>query len=273
MRFLAQIDAAGIPIIATMHEVTRDTDSLRSVGRRIYRRVASLCDAIIVHTRDAADCLRDFVGAGCPVEVIPHYRTKPPEAEVPPAALREHFGLTNRRVLLAFGFIDVDKGLEDLIAGMALATADFDLVVAGTVRRRYGAFRIFEARDHRVLRQARAQVRELGLSDRVTFAGYVPGGEVRTWFDVADAAILPYRRSEQSAVAYLANSSRTPVLASAIGGLPEIATATFPPRDPAGLARCVTEFFDGDVEVAAVAEPDEDMDVIIEQTLGVYAAA
>jgi len=86
--------------------------------------------------------------------------------------------------------------------------------------------------------------------------------------------VLPYRRTEQSGVAGLANAFGTPVLASTAGGLGEQYAAsrwTFPPRSPEKLAEVLSGFL-------ATSRPDRasarmavaDMDSIVEATLSVY---
>jgi glycosyltransferase involved in cell wall biosynthesis len=106
------------------------------------------------------------------------------------------------------------------------------------------------------------------------FAGYVPEGEVRAWFELAEAAVLPYRRIEQSGVANLAAAAGTPVLASEVGGITEIGSPRwrFPARDPERLAAVLTDF------LAAGERRDghahgQDLDAFVAATLAIYEAA
>ncbi|MEO5874196.1 MAG: glycosyltransferase, partial [Streptosporangiaceae bacterium] len=138
LRFLAGLP---VPVVATVHEVTRDVALLRGPGRVLYRRLAARCDRIVAHTGEAARL------AGERAVVIPHFCAPPPPATVTAGELRERFGLGTARLLLSFGFIHVDKGLGDLVRALAASDGADMLVVAGTVRRRTGLFRLFEARD------------------------------------------------------------------------------------------------------------------------------
>ena len=84
---------------------------------------------------------------------------------------------------------------------------------------------------------------KLGLADKVTFAGFVLASEVRTWFDVATVAVLPYRRAEQSGVASLAVAAGTPVLTSDVGELAQLsALPAFRPGDTEALAGSLERF-------------------------------
>ena len=228
------------PLIVTMHEVTRDTATLRAAGRLIYRRLAARCAAVIVHTHAAFSVLTGPVGVPPgKVTVIPHPRPQPPLPGTAEGDLRARFGLGNARVLLAFGFIHVDKGLGDLVR--ALTTADLSasgvlddvrIVVAGGVRPRRGPLRVFQVRDRQHLRQVLRQARRGGVQSRLTLTGYVPDGDIAGWFGAAEAVLLPYRRIEQSGVAALASALGVPVLASTAGGLSELFAGspwTFPP--------------------------------------------
>jgi glycosyltransferase involved in cell wall biosynthesis len=253
LRLLPGLHTLGARVVIGFHEVTRDTGLLRGPGRALYRRVARFADVAVVHSEPAATALEGEVGAAAPVRVIPLPRAEPPPASTRPDTLIARHGLGGRRVLLACGFIHVDQGLVDLARALALlrsraAAQDVHLVVAGDVRRRHGAFRVFELVDRLHLLQVRALVRRHGLRDRVTFAGYVPTGEVRAWFELAECAVLPYRRSDQSAVAPIAAAVGTPVLATTVGGLTELGDAgagVVPPRSPDGLADALGAFLGG----------------------------
>ena len=282
VRSLAALEA---PVVTTFHEVTRDTRALRGPGRALYRAIARRSTAMVVHTDPARRALEERVGAaGRPVHTIPHHRARPPAAETDAAALRSRHGLDDCRVLLAFGFIHVDKGLDDLVRAMALLLAgdptlsDLRLAIAGEVRRRSGPFRVFEVRDRLHLRAVRREARRLGIADQIVESGYVPAGEVRAWFDLAEAVVLPYREIEQSGVASMAAALGAPVLATGAGTL----AADFgdpryplPARDPAGLAAAIGAYLDagGRAGATAPSSAGEDASEICRLTVAVYQAA
>lgn len=276
--------ASHVPVVATMHEVTRDTAALRGPGRALYRKLAAQCDHVIVHTRSALAALTGQVGMPeAKVTVIPHPEARPPHVVSSAADLRSHFGLGDAELLLAFGFVHVDKGLDDLVRALRIirrsGTPSLDrvrLVIAGTVRPRHGLFRLFELRDRlhlaRVLRMARRD----GLADTIVRTGYVPEADVAGWFQAAAAVVLPYRRTEQSGVAGLANAFGVPVLASTAGGLGEQYAAslwTFPPRSPRELAPVLALFLATPADERAQTAgrtSAADMDSVVAATLGVY---
>jgi glycosyltransferase involved in cell wall biosynthesis len=259
-------------VVVTMHEVSRDTETLGAVGIWLYREISSQADQIIVHTAHARESL-ESIAPGREVAVIPHHRVRPPRSSITPEALRREHNLGDGDVVLAFGYIDVDKGLEDVIAAIELLRAedrDLSLLVAGSVRRRFGALRIFELRDRRYLRRLERRVLEAGLSEHVRFTGYVPSGQVQAMFGLAQVAVLAYRRSEQSGVANLAAALAVPVVTTSVGALPEVSSVPpVPPGEPRALA---------DALRAALSAPRESflrpernsIDDVVRRTVAVY---
>jgi glycosyltransferase involved in cell wall biosynthesis len=267
-------------VFATLHEVTRDTDSLRAPGRALYRRVVSLVDRVLVHTEESRRALADSVGAnGTRVELVPHPRAELPAPTASAEELRARFGLGRAPVLLAFGFIHVDKGLDDLVQALHLLPSRHDVrvVVAGDVRSRHGLWRVFELRDRLHLRKVRRLIARFGLDERVVFTGYVPAGEMRPWFELCDAAVLPYTRIEQSGVANLAAAAGAPILASRVGGLVQEGSDprwSFPASDPEAMAAVIERFLEHDRREDArwqVAAPP--LGDTVAKTLALYEGA
>lgn len=275
-----------IPVVVTLHEATRELSTLRTVGMLIHRWIAKNCDQIVVHTDIAKNTLVEAVGVPrTKITVIPFPGAPRPPATSTTEELRNRYRLAEAKVLLAFGFIHVDKGLDDLVEALHILQGarprDLDrvrVVIAGTVRPRRGLFRAFELRDRLYLAHLLWDVRRTGLAEVVVLTGYVPDGEVAPWFDLADAVVLPYRRIEQSSVAGLACSLGVPVLASTTGGLAEQLDSypwTFPARAPQRLAETLAEFWaaksQGSPEVRA-PRPVADLSAVTSLTLDVYCA-
>ena len=276
--------ATSIPVVVTMHEVTRDTSSLRRPIRVFYRSLAAQCDHVIVHTRAALDTLTGPIGvprAKC--NIIPHPEPTPPRTVSTPADLRARFSLGDKELLVAFGFVYVEKGLSDLVRALSILCNssscrldDVRLVIAGTVRPRRGLFRIFELRDHLHLARVLGIARRAGLYDNIVRTGWVPEADVAGWFQAAAAVVLPYRRAEQSGVAALANAFGVPVLASTAGGLGEQyvnSSWTFPPGDQLKLAEVLARFLKTSPNERPLNHTDRqtaDLNAVAKATLDLY---
>ena len=274
----------AVPVVGTLHEVTREIALLRAAGRKFYRKIVARCEHVIVHTHIAYNALTGPVGvAESKVVVIPHPSVRPPDGTSTPEDVRRRFGLGEARILLAFGFIHVDKGLDDLVSALsilhrtkAVPLDDVRVVVAGTVRPRHGLFRVFEVRDRLYLARVLRQARRKSLQQYLVLTGYVPEGEISAWFHVAEAVVLPYRRTEQSGVANLASAFGVPVIASTVGGLQEQFAGsrwTFPPHAPEFLARVLAAFLGATPsEQAQLAVPPHASDLasVIKATFQLY---
>lgn len=87
---------------------------------------------------------------------------------------------------------------------------------------------------------------------------FIPDAEIATFFAACDVVLAPYRVEAQSGVALTAFHFRRPVIASAVGGLPEIIEdglngMLVPPEDPRALGRAIDAFFGGRDDMASGA--------------------
>jgi len=145
-------------------------------------------------------------------------------------AARKRLGLAPERRLVTFvGNLVHEKGVDVLIEAMGELrgpgddTLDLALVGAGgmaeTLRQRADA---------------------LGIGQRVRFCGRRPHEEIADWITAADLFCLPSRREGCPNVVLEALASGRPVVASRVGGLPELVTdesgVLVPSENPSALA-------------------------------------
>jgi glycosyltransferase involved in cell wall biosynthesis len=135
-------------------------------------------------------------------------------------------------VALFFGHVRPFKGLDIALAAWEQIKSDVTLLVAGEV-----------------WWDKQNEYRPTANSQRPTVFHfrYIPDAEIATYFAAADVVLAPYRIEAQSGVALTAFHFARPVIATRVGGLPEIIDGAngilIPPEDPAALARAVDEFF------------------------------
>lgn len=115
---------------------------------------------------------------------------------------------TEKRYLLFFGLIRDYKGLDMLLEAFErVENRELRLLVAGEF--------------YNDKEQYRAILDRLG--DRVVLhEGFVKDEDVRYYFSVADALVLPYRTATQSGVTQIAYNFSLPMIVTRVGGLPEI---------------------------------------------------
>jgi glycosyltransferase involved in cell wall biosynthesis len=134
--------------------------------------------------------------------------------------------------LLCVGRLDRQKGTDTAIAALAELPADSTLVIAG------GGDNGYEG-------ELRAQVRRLGLEERVRFAGQVEREGLADLYEDADAVLFPVRWEEPFGLVPLEAMARgRPVVATPGGGTVEYLrdgdnALTFSADDASALARCV----------------------------------
>jgi glycosyltransferase involved in cell wall biosynthesis len=213
--FSRWLHALGVRIVLTVHDVIPFDASSGQLGwlRRIYHRA----DRIIVHAQDNYETIvSQFDVPPARVHVIPMgpYLRFADEGILPAHLARQRLELdADAPVVLFFGQIKRVKGLEYLIRAFARVVQECPaarLVIAGPEWKES-----FEG--------YATLIGDLGLSDQVTTRiEYVPDEEVGTYYSAADVVALPYTEAYQSAVLYMAYSFSRPVVATNVGGLPEV---------------------------------------------------
>jgi glycosyltransferase involved in cell wall biosynthesis len=224
---------AGWRIVYTAHDVVTLPGTTPRVLADSIGRLFARADAVIAHSRTEADWLHAAGVADNRIAVVAWGGPGVFGAtHVDQLAARQALGLPpNRPIVLFFGLLKPFKGLEVLLRGfpaLRLARPDVRLVIAGEPM---GARRAVER-----------LIDRLGLGEVVDWRpGFVPQREVSMYFAAADVVALPYLRCSSSAVLGLAFAHARPVVATAVGALPELVAAAgggvvVPAGDPAALA-------------------------------------
>ncbi|MBN1504074.1 MAG: glycosyltransferase [Candidatus Eisenbacteria bacterium] len=157
---------------------------------------------------------------------------------VEPAEAKKRLGLDGR-VLLFFGYIRPYKGVHNLLDAFARVCSRLDatLVVVGEF--------------YEPPKPYLEHIERLGLGGKVRLVDrYVNDEEVGLYFSAADVAVLPYESATQSGVVQVAFAFDTPVISTAVGGIPEVVKdgvngLLVPPDDPEALAEAVLRYFEG----------------------------
>lgn len=193
--------------------------------------ILSKPDAYVVHSTEHADTLGAQYPtkplARHPIPVYGHY----------PAA-RTNLPKRGRLELLFFGFIRPYKGLDLLIE--ALATLNDQEVFLTVVGEPWGDASIL------VEQSKSAPNVELHLA-------YTSDEEAAQYFVRADLVVLPYRAATGSAVAAVAHNYEKPILATRVGGLPDVVVHgetgfLVPPNDSDALAEAIRRVTREDAE-------------------------
>jgi glycosyltransferase involved in cell wall biosynthesis len=227
----------GIPSCYLCHNALPHERS--RVDKLLLRYVFSSGQVFISHSQQDYDDLKAF----CPGAIVlqnphPTYDVFTPDEALPGPAARRKLGLEGKKVLLFFGFVRGYKGLNVLLDAMLELPADdgYHLVIVGEF---YDDPSIY--RDRLESLRQRGQV---SLVDR-----YVPNEEVPVYFSASDLVMVPYLSATQSGVIQIAYAFLKPVVATTVGGIPEVVTDgetgyLVPPGDAPAMAGAVQRYFD-----------------------------
>ena len=214
---------AGIPSIYTPHggslhyRWSSPAGAVFLAAERVLARLGSGFHFVCNFEREAFEA--KIGTAGRPAAVI--YNGLWPE-EFEPAV-----PATNATDLLFIGELRDLKGVDVLITAMALAAKTRPLTATivgdGPDEVRY-----------------RRQTADLGLATAVTFAGRMPASEA---FRRGRILVLPSRNESFPYVVLEACAAQVPIIASAVGGIPEVLPTArlVAPGDPDALARRIID--------------------------------
>ncbi len=243
---IALADALGVPLVATLHatEAGRYAGWLSSpVSRQVHSIewwLANRADSVITCSAAMrAEVTELFELDPARVRVL-HNGITPRDWHVGPervAAARRRYGPRGEPLLLYFGRLEYEKGVQDLVAALPRVRRTHPgttLLVAGTGT----------ARDQLVEAARAARVRR-----SVRLLGHLSDDALAVTLAAADAVVLPSRYEPFGIVALEAAAAGAPLVASSAGGLGEIVEdgvtgVSFAPGDVGGLAAAVRRVLD-----------------------------
>ena len=229
--------ALGIKLVYTIHDILSHTPY--PWDRFLYRYLYGLMDAIIVHARTVKDDLLATYPKLASSRVFFHPMGNVTEVDSLPVLSRKesrrllHYP-ASEKIILFFGFIRPYKGLAVLLKALALLRSSFPqvrLMIAGEAVEKFTPYQKL--------------IEQLKISAIVDTRIYqIPFGEIPIYFGSCDLVAVPYLEAYQSAIIPLAYSFQRPVVASRVGGLPEIVEEgrtgfLCSPDDPAALAAAI----------------------------------
>lgn len=198
---LALIEPLRMPLVTTLHTVlAAPTPRQRAVMERIIAKSAKL----VVMAEKGRSLLREAHGVPADrVEVIPHGIPDHPFVE--PDRAKARLGFANRSVILTFGLLSPNKGIEVMIDAMPAILArrsDAVYVVLGATHPNLARD---QGENYREALMARA--RALGVSDHVIFLDrFVDQPTLLEFIAMCDVYVTPYLSEAQMTSGTLAYS-------------------------------------------------------------------
>ena len=181
-----------MPLVTTLHTVLREPDTNQ---RTVLEEMAQLSDRLVVMSELAAQLLREvYAIPSTKIDIIPH--GVPDFQFMDPNYFKDRFGAEGKSVLLTFGLLSPNKGIENVIKALPAILArhpNVVYVVSGVthphIRRREG---------ERYREELLALAVRLGVSSNLILVNrFVSAEELVEHVGAADIYITPYRQEAQ----------------------------------------------------------------------------
>ncbi len=246
---LALLRELRMPIVTTLHTILDKPDPDQ---RRVLEEVASLSDRLVVMSERGSDFLRSVYHVPPEkIDLIPH--GIPDVPFVDPSFNKDLFGVEGKIVLLSFGLLSANKGIETVISALPAVLDRYPDLVYFIVGATHPHVIQNEGETYRLSLQWLAQ--EKGVESHVIFYNrFVSLEELVEFIGVADIYITPYLNAQQitsGTLAYTVGAGKA-VISTPYWYAEELLSegrgTLVPFRDPAALAERVIHLLDNEAE-------------------------
>ena len=193
----------NVKLVLTIHDINPFS---KKTNPYLKRWILLLADKVIVHNEfSKKELIKDKINLK-KISVVPHGHyldfIKPKTNKI---VAKKKFGLQNKKVIMFFGMIKEEKGLDILIKSfheVRKNNKDVVLFIAGknykTDNKKYTKI-----------------INQLGLKNScIIHNKYIPENELCDYYGCADVMVLPYKLIFQSGVLMMSSSFNVPVIVS-----------------------------------------------------------
>jgi glycosyltransferase involved in cell wall biosynthesis len=181
-----------MPLVTTLHTVLREPDPNQL---RVMEEIAELSDRLIVMSQLSSQFLQEiFKVPGSKIDMVPHGVPDLPFLD--PNFYKDRFGVEGKAVLLTFGLLSPNKGIENVIQALPQILSRHKNVVYIVAGATHPHILRREGDKYRASLQALAK--EMGVESQVMFHNrFVSPEEMVEFIGAADIYITPYRHEAQ----------------------------------------------------------------------------
>src|SRR6267378_2111729 len=236
-----------MPFVTTLHTVLSEPDADQRI---VMEEIATLSDRLIVMSEHSAEILQEvFRVPDNKIDLIPH--GVPDLPFIDPNFYKDCFGTEGKVVLLTFGLLSPNKGIENVIQALPRILSRHSNVVYMVAGATHPHLKRSEGEQYRVYLQKLAI--DLGVQANVIFHNrFVSPQEMVELVSAADIYITPYKHKAQvvsGTLAYALSAGKaiisTPYL-HALELLDGERGALVPFDDPEAIAAKTVELLDND---------------------------
>ncbi len=181
-----------MPVVTTLHTVLREPDPNQLM---VMEEIAELSDRLIVMSQLSSQFLQEiFKVPGSKIDMVPHGVPDLPFLD--PNFYKDRFGVEGKAVLLTFGLLSPNKGIENVIQALPQILSKHKNVVYIVAGATHPHILRREGDKYRASLQALAK--EMGVESQVIFHNrFVSPEEMVEFIGAADIYITPYRHEAQ----------------------------------------------------------------------------
>jgi glycosyltransferase involved in cell wall biosynthesis len=181
-----------MPIVTTLHTVLREPNPDQML---VMQEIAELSDRLVVMSQLSSQFLQEiFKVAGNKIDMVPHGVPDLPFLD--PNFYKDRFGVEGKAVLLTFGLLSPNKGIENVIKALPQILSKHKnvvYIVAGATHPH-----ILRREGDKYRASLRALAKEIGVESQVIFHNrFVSPEEMVEFIGAADIYITPYRHEAQ----------------------------------------------------------------------------
>jgi glycosyltransferase involved in cell wall biosynthesis len=226
---------------AIKYNTVSDVPAIATQRLEVEKACLETINCVVATSPQEQEHMRTLVSAKGRIEVIPCGTDLDKFGNISQLDARQQLGIDPKsKVVLYVGRFDPRKGIETLVRAVAKSSlrdqGDLRLVIGGGSRPGQS--------DGKERDRIGSIVSELGLDSITTFPGRLDDSNLPLYYAAADVCVVPSHYEPFGLVPLEAMASRTPVIASNVGGLkftvvPEVTGLLVPPKDELGFTTAI----------------------------------
>lgn len=234
-----------MPVVTTLHTVLREPNPDQML---VMEEIAELSDRLIVMSELSSQFLQEiFKVPGSKIDMVPHGVPDLPFLD--PNFYKDRFGVEGKAVLVTFGLLSPNKGIENVIQALPQILSKHKNVVYIVAGATHPHILRREGDKYRDSLQALAK--EIGVESQVIFHNrFVSPEEMVEYIGAADIYVTPYQHEAQvvsGTLAYALGAGKAIISTPywhAIELLDDHRGALVPFQNPAAIAQKTIELLD-----------------------------
>ena len=180
-----------IPLIVTLHTVLK-TPSYNE--RAVMIEICKIAQRVVVMSQTAVDMLMEEYGV--PEQKIAQIAHGVPDIQFDQLAAKKEFKLSAKRVLLTFGFIGRNKGIEVVLKALPAVVARYPQLVYIVLGKTHPNVIRHSGEEYRIFLMG--LVKKLGIEKHVIFLNeFIDQTELFKYLSASDIYITPYTNEAQ----------------------------------------------------------------------------